>query len=203
MKPTSLLPAPRNLAPLTVAARAAMGATPLLALAALLAAGLACTNRPSYSYTDVSVVVDPAVTKDQLVQIISCEMRVTGAETSDVVGLRCPMTKVMTNIGSLQWTSKTTTGSLQFQVTVFDANHDPLGDGTSDPVALAPGAEHSTTVIVRWLSPPVGNDAGGGDAATDGGTGDDADAADNDAGDGGAADGSEDGSDTAPDTGTD
>lgn len=166
----------------------------LLALlgAAWLCAGTGCTKRPAYSYTDVSVGVDSSVSRDQLAQIISCELQVTGAETSDVIGLRCPENRVMANIGTFQWTSKVVTGTLQFQVRVFDVNHIPLGEGTSDPVTLSPGAENHASIVVRWLGPPTGTDAGE-DGSSDAGSDDGGDAADDGASDDAATDAAADG----------
>jgi hypothetical protein len=175
---------------------------PLLGLALLASA---CSKDVNYGYVDVDVTADEVtINTNRLYLVTSCEFVVMGAdENGEPFGLPCRENNVSRHVGTFQWTSRATAGTLQFTVTLFDANHDPLGTGTSDPVPVSPGKHQATSVLVVGDDTPEPMpDAGtGGDAATDAApmmdTGaDDAapgDAAVEQAGDGGTADTSADG----------
>ena len=125
----------------------------IAAVALALGLGGACGNTVSYTYVDVDVEVDTAsLDATHLFLVTRCEFTVSGAdETSSGVGLPCRENNVRPRVGTFQWSSEATSGSLQFTVNLFDANRVVLGSGTSDPVAVSPG-KHLTTSVLVWAS---------------------------------------------------
>jgi hypothetical protein len=183
------------------------GLLALVALANVWAGG--CSKDTLYTYVSVHVVVDSTISDVQLFQISGCEFQVSGAETSSARSLNCPPTAVHRDVGTFEWSTQVKTGTLQFEVQIFDPNRVVIGQGTSDEIAVAPGKHLTTTVNVVAVGAP-GTDAGtttdaptegGGDteSATDAGVGDAADGSSD-----GASDGASDGNnDTAADAGAD
>lgn len=156
------------------------------ALLALPLLGGGCTKDTNYTYVDVDVTVDePTINNSLLYLVTSCEFVVMGVdENPQVFGLPCRENNVPRHVGTFQWTSTATSGTLQFKVTLFNANHDPIGDGTSDPVAVSPGKHLATSVLIvgNDNTPPIVDAGTGNDAATT------ADAGDAAAGDAAAGD---------------
>lgn len=130
----------------------ASGVAALLAFATLLPA---CADDAKYTYVDVDVTVDePTINASQLYLVYSCGFFVTGAdEVTDEVGLPCQANKVPYHVGTFQWSSDAPSGSLQFTVKLFDANHLVIGEGTSESVTVSPGKHLKTNVLVLGVAP--------------------------------------------------
>lgn len=125
----------------------ATGVAALLAFATLVSA---CADDAKYTYVDVDVTIDETtIDASRLYLVYSCGFFVTGAdEVPDEVGLPCLANKVPYHVGTFQWTSEAPSGSLQFTVKLFDANHIVIGEGTTDPVVVSPGKHLKTSVLV-------------------------------------------------------
>ncbi len=120
-----------------------------------------CSKSATYTYIDVYVSIDrQTVTANQLYKVTTCELQVLGAESSATINLRCPENRVKYDIGTFQWTSGVPTGTLQFQVTIFDANLVPVGKGTSPSIAVSPGKHLATSVLVLGVASQPEADAG-------------------------------------------
>ena len=140
-----------------------------LGIVAAAVSAASCAKSDTYEYIDVNVFADPnTVSKmDFATQIVSCEMYVTGAETSSPTNLNCmPTQQSYPGVGTFEWTTKLSKGSLQFTVTLFGLNRVPFAVGTSDPVTLGTGKK-LTGNVVAVLVPGTMTGTGG----TPGGTG--------------------------------
>lgn len=152
------------------------GGLGILATALAIGVGAACGDTVSYTYVDVDVNVDTAsLDATHLFLVTTCELFVSGADESPGgTGLPCRENNVPPHVGRFQWSSKATSGTLEFTVKLFDANREVLGSGTSDPVAVSPGKHLETSVLVLGVVQP---DTG----APDGGAPDTAGTAESDA----------------------
>lgn len=129
-----------------------IGGAALLAFATLVSA---CADDAKYTYVDVDVTVDEStIDASRLYLVYSCGFFVMGADdVPDEVGLPCLPNKVPVNVGTFQWTSDAPSGSLQFTVKLFDANHITIGEGVSESVPVSPGKHLKTSVLVVGVEP--------------------------------------------------
>jgi hypothetical protein len=67
--------------------------------------------------------------------------------------LPCRENNVPYHVGTFQWASEASSGSLQFTVKLFDANRVVIGSGTSESVAVSPGKHLMTDVLVLGVEP--------------------------------------------------
>ncbi len=100
--------------------------------ASLTAASCGKTN--NYDYIDVSVYVDPnSVSRLAFIDpanVASCEMYVTGAETSPAVQVPCmPTQQSYPGLGTFEWTTTVGKGAIQFTVTMYALNRVPFAIG--------------------------------------------------------------------------
>jgi len=140
-----------------------------LAVVAAAVSSASCGKTDNYTYIDVSVFADAnTVTKmDFATKVVTCEMYVTGAETSNPTVLNCqPTQQSYPSVGTFEWTTKLNKGALQFTVTLFGLNRVPFAVGTSEPVTLGT-SQKLTANVVTVLVPDNMMGAGG----TSGGTG--------------------------------
>jgi hypothetical protein len=123
---------------------------------ALFLTGTACSSDTAYTYVDVHVTIDPTtVTKTQLYLVTSCELMILGADAGHSYGLPCVEKEVPYDVGTFQYSSKATSGTLQFLVRILDGNHVLVGESTSDPVPVSPGKHLQTSVVVVGVTPPA------------------------------------------------
>ena len=144
-----------------------------LALIATVAATLpvaGCAKTTTYRYVDVAVTVDRSTVTiaDLASMVVSCEMYVTGSETSSPVVLQSCMPTKGFDIGTFEWTTTLDKGSLQFVVTLFALNRQPFAMGTSAPVAIVPGQKLTGSVLVVGIQNMTGTGGAGGGGATGG-----------------------------------
>jgi hypothetical protein len=122
-------------------------------LVAVLVMGLAnlvagCANDVTYTYVDVHVTIDEqSIPATQLFHVTSCEFHVEGADMSSPANIRCPENMVSYDVGTFQWTSEATSGTLNFIVQIFDPNLVVIGEGTSS-VPVSPGKHLQTAITV-------------------------------------------------------
>jgi hypothetical protein len=150
--------------------KTAAGFLGLLGLAALSFVS-ACGSEVQYSYFTVKVDIDPLSVDDDLRRTIdSCAIFVTGDDTGQQT-LPCVFTKVPYNLGVVDFSTKTTRGTLQFAVELKDLNREVVARGTSPSVAIVPNTTTQTAILaVRVKALPdagsnVPMDAGSADAA--------------------------------------
>jgi hypothetical protein len=126
---------------------------------ALATAG--CEDDTKYSYVRVTVTLNEQVTPYYLGRIYSCGANVMGAD-DDFGPLACPPGGVTgRQLGSFEWSSLQTSGTVTFLVTVKDPAGMEIGRGQSGPVVLVPETKDplTTEVIVipdpKALMPPI------------------------------------------------
>lgn len=144
-----------------------------LAVLAAAVSSASCGKSDNYQYIDVNVFADQnTVTKMGFAtQIVSCEMYVTGSETSSPTTVPCmPTQQSYPNLGTFEWTTKLGKGSLQFTVTLFGLNRVVFAMGTSEPVTLGTG-QKLTADVVAVLVPGAMTGTGGAPGGTGGGAG--------------------------------
>jgi hypothetical protein len=131
-------------------------------------AATGCGKAVSYTYVDVEVNVDTAsLDATHLFLVTACELFVSGADVSSSgTGLPCRENNVPPHVGTFQWSSEATSGTLEFTVKMFDANREVLGSGTSEPVAVMPGKRLETSVLVLGVAQPDAGTGSGSDAGT-------------------------------------
>ena len=139
----------------------------LLAAATLLVlGGAACSKDVSYAYVDVHVKIDPGtVTPAQLALITNCEAQIVAENVNESVSLRCRENRVPYDVGTFEWTTDHTGGTLQVVVRVLSANLVIVGETTSAPISVSPGKRTKVDLLVTGVVPSSGADAG-----TDAGT---------------------------------
>jgi hypothetical protein len=139
------------------------GATRSRPLTTLLGLGLAaalpaCQDEVDYGYFSVKVVVDQTADTDYLARIATCGVNVDGAD-ADFSSLACAEGRFTRHeLGTFEWSTDTSNGSVQFTVTLKDSTWAILGTGTSDPAPIEPGRTVETRVLVKpapgTLTPP-------------------------------------------------
>ena len=108
----------------------------------------ACQDEVDYGYVSVKVLVDSSADADYLGRIASCGVNVDGADV-DFSSLACAEGRFSRHeLGTFEWSTDTSAGSVQFTVTLKDAGWDVLGTGTSTPVSISPGKTVETSVMV-------------------------------------------------------
>jgi hypothetical protein len=181
---------------------------------ALVALGLglgSCDKKVDYSYFNVNVTVDRTTFTDELLDLVSaCGASATLDDGRvDLGDLRCVRHKVAdgNSLGTFQYSTSRTTGSVKFKVTLTSYWGADLGTGESSTVGIASNSTTTVDLVVKALpdaptGPPT---AGGPDAAGTAGPPPDAAAPELDAGvDGPAGDGGVDAAvDAAPDASPD
>lgn len=143
---------------------------PLLAGMVLTLAGASCSKDVSYAYVDVHVKIDPAtVTPAQLASITSCEAQIVAENVNESVSLRCRENRVTYDVGTFEWSTDRTGGTLQVIVRVLAVNLVLVGEATSPPISVAAGKRSKIELLVNGVVPAAGTDAGSA-ASLDGGT---------------------------------
>ena len=134
----------------------------LLAAATLVVlGGAACSKDVSYAYVDVHVKIDPAtVTPAQLALITNCEAQIVAENVNESVSLRCRENRVPYDVGTFEWTTDRTGGTLQVVVRVLSANLVLVGETTSAPISVSPGKRTKVELLVIGVGPSSGVDAG-------------------------------------------
>jgi hypothetical protein len=127
----------------------------------LLALGLlGCREEQvDYGYFAVRVSVDQTATEPWLASVASCGVNVDGADV-DFGSLACAEGSVTgPELGVFEWSTSTTSGTVQFTVTFKSGIGRTLGVGKSAQVAISPGNTVETTVVVvpipETLIPPT------------------------------------------------
>lgn len=120
-----------------------------LAIAGLALLALpACRNDVDYGYFSVKVTVDPTADPAYLASIASCGVNVDGADV-DFGSLACAEGSVTRHeIGTFEFSTDTSSGNVQFTVTLKNTVGRVLGTGKSAEVAISPGNTVTATVVV-------------------------------------------------------
>ncbi len=143
-------------------------------LALVMAAGGACdSSKPApRTYVGIDVTLDRDSIVDQDRQRIDiCHLLVSGDEKR-TYGLPCARGRVPYDYGPIEYASDIPAGTLTFTVTMKSITI-PIGEGTSPPVDIVPGASLRTTIkVVDVTRPDAGADGGGvPDGGADGASG--------------------------------
>jgi hypothetical protein len=116
--------------------------------ALLLSAG--CSEDPSYSYFRVDVTLDHAATTypPYFDRIIACGANVEGSDI-DFAPLSCrPGGPDGTQLGTFEWSTTATKGTVRFVVTVKDLAGHEIGRGTSSDVNIVSNGTANASVTV-------------------------------------------------------
>ena len=117
-------------------------------LGLVLLAGSGCEEEVNYGYFAVRVTVDQTATDPWLARVASCGVNVDGADV-DFGSLACAEgTLNGPEVGVFEWSTSTTSGTVQFTVTFKSGIGNPLGSGRSPPVSISPGNTVETSVVV-------------------------------------------------------
>jgi len=143
-----------------------------LAIVAASVTAASCGKTNDYHYVEVSVYVDPnSISKQAFLDpanIDSCEMYVTGSETSPAAQLPCtPSQPDYPGLGKFQWSTTLSSGTIQFTVTLYALNRVVYAMGTKT-VQIMPGEKQQAVDLVVTLVPTDGMPGTGG---AGGGTG--------------------------------
>ena len=138
-------------------------------LAAWALAGVGCSSKSTYTYVNIDVTIDrDTIPGGRLFLVTTAEMEVRGAETVGLfqLGRNLPENNFMHDLGTVHWTSRAPSGTLEFVVKLFDGNHVVIGEGTSPPVQIMPGKVLRSSLVVVGLEDPADPDAGADGSAT-------------------------------------
>jgi hypothetical protein len=124
-----------------------------LALAGLGLAGIGgvsgCEDDTQYSYFAIDVALNDMADADFLARIASCGVNVEGADTDFSSISICQAGAVNDRkLGTVEYSTVETTGTLRFKVTVKDVAGMPLAEGTSTDVPITSGSLTRASVTV-------------------------------------------------------
>ena len=124
-----------------------------LALAGIGVAGLAglggCEDDTKYSYFAVDVALNDMADADFLARIASCGVNVEGADTDFApIGVCQPGAVRDRKLGTVEYSTVETSGTVRFKVTVKDIAGMTLAEGTSSDVPITSGAVTRASVTV-------------------------------------------------------
>ena len=142
-----------------------------LTLAALALVLGSCDKKVDYSYFNVNVTVDRTSLDDELLDLVSaCGASATLDDGRvDLGDLRCVRHAVVNgnSLGTFQYTTTRTSGSVTFKVTLDSYWGAELGTGQSKTVGIAPNSTTSVDLVVSAVpdAPRMPPSAGGPDAA--------------------------------------
>jgi hypothetical protein len=144
-----------------------------LALVALWLGLAGCDKKVDYSYLNVNVTLDRTTIDDELLDLVSACGAVAAfddgyTQTGD---LHCVRHNLSTNLGTFQFTTSRTSGSVKFKVTMLSYWGAELANGESAPVGIAPSSTTTVDLVVKGIpnAPRMPPSAGGPvDAATPG-----------------------------------
>ncbi len=127
-----------------------------LALAGIGVAGLAgigglsgCEDDTKYSYFAVDVALNDMADADFLARIASCGVNVEGADTDFAPIGVCQAGAVRDRkLGTVEYSTVETSGTVRFKVTVKDIAGMTLAEGTSSDVPITSGAVTRASVTV-------------------------------------------------------
>jgi hypothetical protein len=124
-----------------------------LALAGIGLAGLAgpagCEDDTKYSYFAVDVALNDMADADFLARIASCGVNVEGADTDFAPIVSCQPGAIRDRkLGTVEYSTVETSGTVRFKVTVKDIAGMTLAEGTSSDVPVTSGAVTRASVTV-------------------------------------------------------
>ena len=123
-----------------------------LALAGVGLAGIGlggCSDDTTYSYFAVDIALNDMADADFLDRISSCGVNVEGADTDFAPISICQTGAVRDRkLGTVEYSTVETTGTLRFKVTIKDVAGMTLAEGTSNDVPITSGALTRTSVTV-------------------------------------------------------
>jgi hypothetical protein len=135
----------------------------------------ACGSEVTYSYFNVKVDIDQATVNDDLRRkIASCGFIVSGDDYGQVTLNNCELMRVPYNLGTVDFSTSRSRGTLQFKAVMWGLNREVLAEGTSVAVAIVPNSTTNTSVLAvgqvpsldAGLAPaPAPGDAAAADAA--------------------------------------
>jgi hypothetical protein len=136
-----------------------------LAFVALWLGLAGCDKTVAYSYFNVNVTLDRTTIDDELLDLVSaCGVVVTLDDGTTRTGdLHCVRHSLGTNLGTFQYTTSRTSGSLQFRVTMLSYWGAELANGESATVGIAPSSTTSVDMVVKGIlnAPRMPPSAGG------------------------------------------
>jgi len=126
------------------------GLVKLLAVSGLGLAGVAgCGDDTQYSYFSVDVALNDMADADFLARIATCGINVEGADTDfSPIPVCAPGAIRDRRLGTVEYSTVETTGTVTFKVTVKDVAGMTLGEGTSNQVPVTSGSLTKATVTV-------------------------------------------------------
>jgi hypothetical protein len=149
-----------------------------LGLVALWLGLASCDKTVAYSYFNVNVTLDRTTIDDELLDLVSaCGVLVTFDDGTTHTGdLHCVRHSLGTNLGTFQYTTSRTSGSLKFKVTMDSYWGAELAHGESATVGIAPSSTTSVDLVVSGIAnaPRMPPSAGGPVDAAPPATGNDA-----------------------------
>jgi hypothetical protein len=121
-----------------------------LALAGIGLGGIAgCSDDTTYSYFAVDVALNDMADADFLDRIATCGVNVEGADTDfSPISICQPGAVRDRKLGTVEYSTVETTGTLRFKVTVKDVAGMTLAEGTSNDVPITSGALTRASVTV-------------------------------------------------------
>jgi hypothetical protein len=121
-----------------------------LALVGLGLAGIAgCEDDTKYSYFAVDVALNDMADADFLARIASCGVNVEGADTDfSPIAVCSPGAIRDRKLGTVEYSTVETTGTVRFKVTVKDIAGMTLAEGLSNDVPVTSGAVTRATVTI-------------------------------------------------------
>jgi hypothetical protein len=137
---------------------------------ALAAPGTGCDRDVTYSYFDVGVTLDRTSADpidDELLAVVEgCAAVAENGDRRETADLHCVRGSIPTDLGTFQYTTKQTTGTVTFSVTLKSYWGAIVARGESPPIGIVPGNKVMTSLVVKALpnaprSPnaiPVGSD---------------------------------------------
>jgi hypothetical protein len=154
--------------PATTPARDILALAAFLVITSLVSG---CKDEVTFSYFSIKVDIDPVtVEDDQLVLVRDCLMEVEG-DDRDQESLPCALGFVDYDLGTADFSTNVTEGTLTFKVTLFDLNRRPVAVGSTAPLTIEEGETVSSSILVKILPgldagvapPPSAPDAAGSD----------------------------------------
>lgn len=125
----------------------------LLVAAALAACATSCDEEVTYTYINVAVTLDgEMVMDDELMQAIAgCAAIAETPQRMDSADLRCVRGQLTANLGTFQYTTTLSSGSVKFTVIMKGINDNALAQGSSEPVGIVPGQTISANLLVKAI----------------------------------------------------
>jgi hypothetical protein len=129
----------------------------------VLALGLlpACDKPVTYSYFLIQARLDRATVDFERLNLIeACAVLAQTPVREDSADLHCKRHEVTPELGTFEYTTSLTSGSIKFVLLANDFNQQLVARGETEPLEIVAGKTVMGEVVAKAVSPAAGDDGG-------------------------------------------